>query len=126
MGSTHSKVLSDISKEIWDYLLTKKITITTEYLPGALNKEAGFQSRTVKNSSKLKLDPKVFQKISRIWWFPDIDLLASRIPYQIPTYISWKLDSFSKVRAAFQMTWIYLIGYVFTLFALISRFLIKS
>ena len=32
MGGTHTKVLSDISKEIWDYLLAKGITITAEYL----------------------------------------------------------------------------------------------
>ena len=34
-GSTHNKVISDINKEIWDYLLAKGITITAEYLPGA-------------------------------------------------------------------------------------------
>ena len=44
MGVTHSKALSDISKEIWDYLLAKGITITAEYLPGAINKKANFQS----------------------------------------------------------------------------------
>ena len=42
MGGTHNKVLSDESKEIWCYLLAKGITITAEYLPGALNKEANF------------------------------------------------------------------------------------
>ena len=44
MGVTHSKALSDISKEIWDYLLAKGITITAEYLPGAINKKANFHS----------------------------------------------------------------------------------
>ena len=41
--NTRNKVLSDIRKEIWNYLLAKRITITAEYLPGALNKEANFQ-----------------------------------------------------------------------------------
>ena len=62
-GGTHNKVLSDINKEIWDYLLAKGITITAEYLPGALNKEADFQSRAVRDSSEWKLYLKVFQTI---------------------------------------------------------------
>ena len=41
---THNKVLSDISKEIWDYLLSKGITITVEHLPGVLNQEADLVS----------------------------------------------------------------------------------
>ena len=86
-GGTHNKVLSDISKEIWDYLLVKGITITAEYLPGALNEEANFQSRAVRNSSEWKLDSKVFQTICRKWEVPDIDLFASRISHQVPTYI---------------------------------------
>ena len=38
---THSKILSDISKEIWEYLVLKGITITVEY---HLNEKADFQS----------------------------------------------------------------------------------
>ena len=94
-GGTHNKVLSDISRKIWDYLPGKGITITVEYLPSALNKEANFQSRT-------KLDPKVFQKICRKLEVPDIDLFAFRISHQLPTYISWKLDPFSKGRGLFK------------------------
>ena len=67
IGVTQNKVLSDLSKEIWDYLLAKRITITTEYLPGALNKETNFQLRVVRDSSKWKLDYKFFQTICRRW-----------------------------------------------------------
>ena len=84
------------------------IRITAEYLPGALNKEAGFKSRSVKDSSKWKLDYKIFQTICSSLEIPDIDLLASRSPHQVPAYMSWKLDPFSKGRDAFQITWIHL------------------
>ena len=122
---TQNKVLSDLSKEIWDYLLAKRITITTEYLPGALNKETNFQLRVVRDSSKWKLDYKFFQTICRRWELPDIDLFASRISHQVPTYISptymsWKLDPFSKGRDVFQITWIHLKGHAFPHFALIG------
>ena len=46
MGGTRNQLLVQISKEIWEYLLDKGITITAEYLPGALNREADMQSRT--------------------------------------------------------------------------------
>ena len=72
MGGTQLLVL--ISKEIWEYLLEKGTTITAEYLPGALNKEAGMQSQTVKDSSKWKLNAVVFQNLCKSSWTPDIDL----------------------------------------------------
>ena len=63
MGGTRNHILAQIIKEIWEYLLDKGITITSEYLPGALNKEADMQSRTVKDSSEWKLNPVVFQNL---------------------------------------------------------------
>ena len=89
MGGTHNKVLSDISKLklLWNYLLAKVITITVEYFSGTVMKEADFQARAVRDSSKWKLDSKVFQTIRRKWDLPDIEHFASRI-YQVPTYIS--------------------------------------
>ena len=124
-GGTHNKVLSDISKKIWDYSLSKGIIITAEYLPGALNKEADFQPRAVTDSSKWKLDCKVFQKICRRWELPDVDLFASGISHQVPTYMSWKLDPFNMGREAVQITWTHLKGYAFSPFALIRGALNK-
>ena len=101
MGETHNKVLSDISKEIWDYLLSKGITITVEHLPGVLNQEADLQSRLKGDSSEWKLKPNVFQALCKRTWTPAIDLFASRVSNQVPCYYSWKLDPFSKGRDAF-------------------------
>ena len=52
MGGTRNQLLVQISKEIWEHFLDKEIIITAEYLPGALNKEADMQPRTVKDSSE--------------------------------------------------------------------------
>ena len=68
------------------------------------------------------MDPQVFQTIFKMWGFPEIDLFASRIYYQILTYISWKLDPFSRGRGAFQVIWTHLKGYAFHLFANRSSF----
>ena len=49
MGGTQKK--SVLNKEIWDYLFSKDITITAEYLPGLLKVEADTQSRAVMQAS---------------------------------------------------------------------------
>ena len=113
MGGTRNQLLVQINKEIWEYLLDKGITITAEYLPGALNREADMESRTVKDSSEWKLNPVVFQNLCKSWWTPDIDLFASRVSHQVPAYVSWKLDPYSKGRDAFQTCWTHTKGYAF-------------
>ena len=95
MGGTRNKSLTVLSKEIWDYLLSKEITITAEYLPGLLSEEADTQSRTVRDASEWKVNPRIFLKIYKYRGTPEIDLFASRISHQLLTYISWKLDPYS-------------------------------
>lgn len=41
-GRTHNKILSNLAKEIWDYLLASSTKITMEYQPDVLNQEADF------------------------------------------------------------------------------------
>ena len=91
-------------------LTTKEIRITVEYFPSPLIKESRFLLRAVKNLSDWKLYPNVFQKICGMWRFLGIDVFVSRICYQIPTTISWKLNLLSKRSDALQMNWTYLKG----------------
>ena len=51
MGGTKNQELTAISKEIWQYLLKRKITIT-EYLPGSMNVQADRESRQTRDSSE--------------------------------------------------------------------------
>ena len=125
MGGTRNKSLTVLSKEICDYLLSKEITITAEYLPGLLNVETDTQSRTVRYASEWKLNPRIFQKIYKYRGTPEINLFASRISHQLPTYISWKLDLHSHGRDAFQISWTNKKGYAFPPFCLIGRVLKK-
>ena len=41
-GEANNKILSDLAKSIWDYLLANGIMITVEYLPRVLNQESDF------------------------------------------------------------------------------------
>ena len=88
MGGTKSQTLCHFSKLIWDFLLSKGITITVEYLPGILNIRADFQSRTVQDSSEWKLHPEVFQQVCQKFETPEIDLFASRVSHQVRKYFA--------------------------------------
>ena len=85
----------------------------------------GLQSRSMKDSTEWKPKPQIFQALRNLRGTPDIDLFASRVSHQLPCYISWKLDPFSKGRDAFQISWKYLKGYAFPPFSLIGRVLRK-
>ena len=71
MEGTWNQLSLQISMEIWEYLLDKGITMTRQYLPGAINKEADMHSWTIKDSSKWKLNPLVLQNLYKSWWTPD-------------------------------------------------------
>ena len=68
-----------LSKEIWDYLLSRGITIATEYLSSKLNIIADRESREKVDSSEWKLDPKVFQGLVELMGNPVVDFFASRL-----------------------------------------------
>ena len=83
------------SKQIWKLLLRKKVTVIAEYLPSALNKHADIESRRKTDSSKSKLAPSVFQRLCVKMGKPLIDLFASRVFYQVLTYVAWRKDPYS-------------------------------
>ena len=56
---------------------SRKRAITVEYLPRLVNVEADTQSRTVRDASEWKLNPRIFQKICKYRGAPEIDLFAS-------------------------------------------------
>ena len=88
MGGTQNLKMVELAKEIWEYLLKWGIKITTEYLPSELNVTADWESRNSLDSSEWMLSHKIFQKVCQIRGSPDLDLLASVLSHQIPTYVS--------------------------------------
>ena len=125
MGGTHSKELTSIAKEIWDFLLKKQIKITAEYLPGVLNTQADIASRHFHDSSEWLLSPQVFQQICQVWGRPDMDLFASRLFHQVPAYMAWRPDPYSQATDALQQKWSHLSPYAFPPFSLVGRVVAK-
>ena len=104
-GGTKSVKLVSLSKEIWEYLLDRGITITTENLPSAMNVIADQESREKMDSSEWMLCPKVFSQICRLMGTPEIDLFASRSSHQLQHYIAWRPDPYSQGTDAMQQSW---------------------
>ena len=92
-----------VSKQIWELPLRKKVTVTAEYLPCALNKHADIESRrkkTLLNGSKTPQCSKDCVKKRK----PLIDLFASRVFHQLPTYVAWRRDPYIVATFAFSIT----------------------
>ena len=126
MGGTKNSELMQILKEIWKFLLEQGITITAEHLPGNLNCKADWESRHQKDSSQWKMRPLIFSKICQISGKkPEIDLFASRLSNQLPSYYFCKPDPNSLGTNTLQQKWYYKILYAFPPFTLIHKVLKK-
>ena len=105
MGGTRNREMATLAKEIWDFALSRKITITAEYLPGRLNTEADWASNHFQDSSEWLLSPWLFLLICKKQGTPSVDLFASRACHQLLLYIAWKADPLSQGIDAFQQNW---------------------
>ena len=101
-GGEKSTYQHPLVQEIWQYLISKVITITAENLPTSQNVQADWESRHVQDSSEWKLNPKLFRKICRSLGQPSVDLFAYQLTKQTEPYITWKADPCCKAMDALQ------------------------
>ena len=72
------------------------------------------------------LSHQIFQKVCQIRGFPEIDLFASRLSHQIPTYFAKKPDPRNHAIHAFQQNWSHKLLYAFPPFCMIPKVLNKT
>ena len=121
MGGTHSLLLPQLAKDLWDWCLSHNVLIKAQYLPGVQNVHADRESRVFLDSSDWKLDMKIFNKLYQKWGPLNIDLFASRLTFQLDQYVSWRPDPLAVHTDAFTLNWATFKGYAFPPFALIGR-----
>ena len=114
-----------ITQEIWQYCLSRHITITAEYLPGVQNIEADYQSRVFTDSSNWKLKPQVVHQIENILGTCVVDNFADRLNTHKEKYVSWKPDSRVMTVDAFSLSWRNPEAHAFPPFCLIGKCLSK-
>ena len=127
MGGTKSPILTEIAKDLWEYCLAKKITLTAEHLPGFLNQTADWESRNVStiSTNSWRLNPQIFTQIDLQWGPLEMDLFADRLNAQTEKYMSWKPDPFAVGTDAFLANWEGMKAYAFPPFCLIQRCVAK-
>ena len=123
MGGTVSPDLNRLTKELWSWCLTKNVTLRASHLPGILNKRADEESRIMKDRSDWMLCPEIFRSIQAQLGPLEIDLFASRLTKQLPTYVSWRPDPEALETDAFSMNWNGLKAYANPPWNMISRVL---
>ena len=124
-GGTHSRAMSDLALEIWEWCLTRRITIHAEHIPGVYNTVADAESRRSFEPSDWKLHKGVFDQLQKVWGPHNVDLFAARHNRQLPRYFSFKPDPEAEAVDALAQCWSDLRAYAFPPFALIGRCLRK-
>jgi hypothetical protein len=121
MGGTHSRLLSQLAKNLWDWCLSHNVLLSAQYIPGIQNIQADRESRVFLDSSDWKLNQTVFNSLYQKWGPLDIDLFASRLTFQLDHYVSWRPDPSAIHTDAFTLNWATFRGYAFPPFAMIGR-----
>ena len=92
MGGVKSKACNEMALQIWEWCMMRGIWITASHLAGCRNTEADLLSRRFNDNIEWMLNKSVFAQIIEKYGRLDIDLFASRLNAQLPTYISWMPD----------------------------------
>lgn len=104
-GGTRSPSLASLALEIWTFCLSHQTWVTARHVAGVTNIEADFASRNFNNRTEWTLDKKVFRKITKRFYAPEVDLFASRINNQLPLYVARYPDPGSIATDAFLQNW---------------------
>lgn len=119
-------LLNSLTKEIWEWCISKNIWISAYHIPGKLNERADALSRQkLSIDMEWSLDSEIFQKIMEIYGRFDIDLFASKWNYKLGKYVSFKPDPNAFSIDAFSLTWSNLFPYIFPPFSVIGSVLQK-
>ena len=115
-GSSHR-----LAKEIQSYYSERNTWLSAIHIRGKENNEADCMSRLINDNTERKLDPKIVQKILKLFSVkPEIDIFASHLNYQVPTYVSCNSDKNVYAIDAFSISWANIKFYAFPPFSLIG------
>lgn len=107
LGGTVSPALNKLNKEFWLWCMERDISVQAQHLAGELNCTADEESRVMNNRSDWLLCPSIFHfhQIIRVLGPLEVDLFASRLFAQLPSYVSWNPDSEALATDAFTVSW---------------------
>ena len=104
-GGVKSMVCNDIAKVIWGFCMENNFHISAAHIPGKHNILADLAFQKFQDASEWMLNSKVFGYLTKGFGMPELDLFASRLNKQIPTYVSWLPDPGSVAIDAMTIPW---------------------
>ena len=125
MGGTHSILCNEMAREIWLWCKGKQIWLSVSHIPGVDNVLADKASRVFDDTTEWKLEESTYEKITKHWGLPEIDMFASSLNYQTLPYVSWGPDPQATAVDAFTLNWDFSLIYAFPPFSLIAPVLQK-
>ena len=119
--------LSNEAKNIWVWCFNRNIYLSAVHIPGKENVIPDYLSREFNDCSEWMLRRDIFDKISKTFFIPKIDLFASRVNTQIRNnYVSWFPDPDAVDCDAFSLSWNNISDpYIFPPFSQLARVLQK-
>ena len=111
-------------RSCWVWCKSRGIWLTVSHIPGKSNVEADTRSRIFNDRKEWQLNH-IFERLTKRFGTPDVDLFASRLNYQIKPFVSWGPDPESWAVDAFSINWGNTYSYAFPPFSLLNRVLNK-
>ena len=125
LGGTVSAQATILARELWMWCLERDILLTAQHLPGKENIRTDTESRVMKDHFNWMLKPSIFQWVLDRFPYLEIDLFASRLTFQLPSFFSWRTDPLAEVTDAFLQDWRDMKGYASPPWNLIGRIVAK-
>ena len=125
MDGTHSQICNDVTNLIWSWCKDKGIWLSAAHIPGHENYIADYKSRHFQDNKELSLNFSAFLSLTRLFYFPEIDLFASRLNHVVPKFVSYKPEPGVWATDAFSLNWHSLQFYAFPPFSIIGKVLEK-
>ena len=126
MGSCRSVDCDKITKSIWDWVIKRRLWLSSPHIPGRKNMEADEESRKTELRIKWKLNRTIFHNMLKYFqYYTEIDLFASRLNAQLLRFFLYRPDPLAEITNAFSVSWEDKKFYCFPRFACIGKILQK-
>ena len=124
-GGATSDILCDLSLQLWNFCISRRIVIKASHLGGVYNCRADFLSRLSTSDHSYFLCQDIFDRVQDLLPFPlKIDLFASRLNFKLSPFISRYNDPEAVLTDAFTVPWRDFV-YLFPPVPVIGRVLMK-
>ncbi len=125
-GGTHSMTLMDLTYNLYEVVRELGASIRARHIPGRLNRTADLLSRSHQIvNTEWTLHRAVAARLWEIWGRPTIDLMATELTAQLPTYISPYPDPHAFAVDAMSCDWTGMDAYIFPPWSMLSAVLNK-